>query len=415
MGKQQGLQNNDLSKIISLNIYGTDINKEFISFCRKYITQKIYGVPSVKSRIKVTRKDFLSIDKKEVFDIIIGNPPYGIPGNDRHYPIIFTREQKLKYKKYFQTWKGKYNIYALFIEQGLNLLKKGGRLAFIVPATFMILDDFEKLRKYLSVVGKIEIEYLGHNIFKDALVSTVLLKITKGGRGLILRNGQYYFEQEYYDGDLIRFDNYFTKNLEKKAPYRLGDIFNIHIAARSPEVKNNPYVIRTTQVCQQKKGWSSKKIVTIDKANKEKPKGYVPLLNGRNLKPFKIDYKNNFSGYWIKKNKIITLRRYYLENRIAVGHTKGGKIEAAVENKQYPWISDVYFLIPKDNYSSLFKNSTLFTLEEITYILNSQLAQKLMKTLYSDITPHITLTQLKRFPIYPKKRWEELEEKYGKM
>jgi len=419
IGKKKRLQGLELAKLVSQNIYGTDINESFVRTCKRHLSNKAYELLGAKVKFKISKKDFLSLDSKEQFDIVIGNPPYGIPGYDPHYPIRFSQEQKRDYKKRFKTWRGKYNIYALFIEQSLNVLKIGGRLSFIVPATFMILNEFEKLRKHLSKTGKIEIDYLGSGIFKDAQVATVLLKVTKGKKGIILKANDYYNEKELYQGDLIRFEDDFTKDLEKNALCRLDDLFDIHISARSPEVANNPFVSRTLH-SEQRRGWSSKKSDSIDEPNLSVPgkllEGYLPILNGRNLKPFKIDYETNFSGYWIKSDKVGTLKDFYLKDRIAVGHTKGGKIEAAVDYRKYPWISDVYFLIPNENLLSLIRNDKLkpLSLEEITYLLNSSLAQKFMRSLYKDITPHTTLTQLKIFPIYPINQWEKLEEKYEK-
>jgi len=495
-GKRKGLQNSELSKIISQSIYGMDINDEFVKECKKLLSDRIYKLLGVKIKLKISKKDFLSVSPKKSFDVVIGNPPYGIPGYDPHYPIRLTREQKERYKNFFKTWKGKYNLYALFVEQGLNLLKKGGRLCFIIPATFMILDEFKKFRKYLSLVGKVEIEYLGRSVFKDAQVSTVLLKVTKGERGLVLKDSNgYCHKKESYQGELIRFEDDFTRTLEKKAPYKLGDFFDIHISARSPEVKSNPYVLIPKDKDQ--KNWSSQKLAFVSNSSQTPPKdffkNYLPILNGRNLKPFKIDYKTNFSGYWIKSDKVGTLKKFYLEDRIAVGHTKGGKVVAAVDYKKYPWISDVYFLIPKKDLPLLITSSKVkltpkepeplatlpkafarekgdnwyircpecktkieleecpvpggmaanietcpecgidiavyppkvksippapkakpLSLEEITYILNSPLMQRFMKTLYRDITPHTTLTQLKEIPIYPIEEWKKLEEEYGK-
>lgn len=415
-GKRKGLQNSELSKVISQTIYGMDINDEFVKECKKLLSDKIYKLLETKIKPKVSKMDFLSVSPAERFDVVIGNPPYGIPGYHSHYPIRLTREQKERYKKLFKTWKGKYNLYGLFVEQGLNLLKKGGRLCFIIPATFMILDEFKRLRKHLSLVGKVEIEYLGSGVFKDAQVSTVLLKVIKGENGLVLKDSyNYCCKKQSYQGDLIKFENDFTKILEKEAPYTLRDFFDIHISARSPEVKSNPYVLEVPQN-QHRKGWSSQKLTSMSNSiktiSKNSLKNYFPILNGRNLKSFKIDYETNFSGYWIESDKVGTLKSFYLKNHIAVGHTKGGKVVAAVDHKKYPWISDVYLLFPK---KGLFvsSNKTNF-LKEITYILNSSLMQIFMKALYREITPHTTLTQLKEIPLFPMKEWKRLEEKYGK-
>lgn len=62
-------------------------------------------------------EDFLLRQPNESFDIVIGNPPYGIIGDASHHPIHLLKERKGLYKRRFQTWYGKYNIYGAFIEQ----------------------------------------------------------------------------------------------------------------------------------------------------------------------------------------------------------------------------------------------------------------------------------------------------------
>ena len=93
-----------------------------------------------------------------------------------------------------------------------------------------------------------------------------------------------------------------------------------------------------------------------------------------------------------------------------VGHTKGGKIVAAIDNKRYPWMGDVYQLILKE--------PNLFTpkmdLKDVVEILNSKLMNEYVSVLYKNITPHTTATQLKLIPLHTKKYWVELERKYEK-
>jgi len=45
-------------------------------------------------------------------------------------------------------------MYGAFIEKSVNLLKDGGQLIFIVPSTFMILDEYRKLRTFLASAGE---------------------------------------------------------------------------------------------------------------------------------------------------------------------------------------------------------------------------------------------------------------------
>ncbi|MDH7488633.1 MAG: Eco57I restriction-modification methylase domain-containing protein [Anaerolineae bacterium] len=79
--------------------------------------------------------DYLLWETEERFDIIIGNPPYGIIGDASHYPIHTLCEHKALYKKRFSTWFGKYNVYGAFIEHSVRLLKSRGKAVLVVPAT----------------------------------------------------------------------------------------------------------------------------------------------------------------------------------------------------------------------------------------------------------------------------------------
>jgi len=76
------------------------------------------------------------------FDIVIANPPY----------IEFKKlgsENKSMYTSY-RSAKGKYDIYVLFIEMSVNMLKTGGILTFINPTTFMQKDFGHEIRKIIK-------------------------------------------------------------------------------------------------------------------------------------------------------------------------------------------------------------------------------------------------------------------------
>ncbi len=90
----------------------------------------------------------LAWEPGEAFDLILGNPPYGIVGEKGKYPIHVLKEVKGLYKRDLSTWKGKYNLYGAFVERSVRLLREGGLLVFVVPATWLVLDDFSLLRRF---------------------------------------------------------------------------------------------------------------------------------------------------------------------------------------------------------------------------------------------------------------------------
>ena len=308
--------------------------------------------------------DFLLWQPNEPFDIIIGNPPYGIIGDASHYPIHVLKDRKEAYKLRFRTWRGKFNIYGAFIEHAVNLLKPGGKLVFVVPASWLVLDDFAKLRAFLSVSGSLHVYYLG-KVFQGRNVSCVVLVLEKGSKGLRLYDGQTLaVEKPVYQGELIRFETPELLSFEQSG-IPLGSLFEVHFAARSPEIRRHPQM--STKPCD----------------------GYVPVLTGRNLKAGWIDYEHCYSGLWFPKDAAPTLRFFYAFPHIVVGHTKGTKVVAALDERCYPWREE-FHLVPK---------VSRLDLPAIVKHLNSDPIQKYVQQLYRDFVPHLTTPMLVRVPI----------------
>jgi len=366
--------------------FGVEINKDIINYL---------ATSNLGNNIGLINTDYLLWQSDCTFDLIIGNPPYGIPSLSEHYTIRIDPATKEKYKSIYETWHGKYNVYGAFIEKSIKLLKIEGQLIFIVPATFMILDEFKKLRAFLSNNGRTTIIYLGPNVFKpEAEVASVVLDFHKSDRLtgslklLDYRNNKLYpiKVNHCWRGEVVKFETDYTVALESVCSYRLGDIFEIRISPRTPEIKHNDYITK-------------EKIINEN--------NYLSLLNGRNLKCNKIIY-DNLTGYWIKKSEVKKLRAYFGVPHIIVGlgFRENGKVAAAYEERGYPWMGDIYHLLRKnDLFSGSFDSDDLGVVE----YLNSDYVKKYVKDVYREITYHLSITQLKNFPMPSKKEWNEIK------
>ena len=107
------------------------------------------------------------------FDIVIANPPY----------INFSKNKVLgafyKFKK-FETFNSKGDIYCLFYEKGLNLLKQNGILTYITSNKWMRGDYGKDLRTFLSKYQPLYLIDLGAGVFENATVDTNILVMKKG-------------------------------------------------------------------------------------------------------------------------------------------------------------------------------------------------------------------------------------------
>ncbi|NCO31431.1 N-6 DNA methylase, partial [bacterium] len=80
--------------------------------------------------------------EKGGFDIVIANPPYVRVHKQ-------NKEQKEVLKRVFTSPHKDFDIYIVFIEQAMRLLKENGVLCFITPDKYLIREYGEKIRKYL--------------------------------------------------------------------------------------------------------------------------------------------------------------------------------------------------------------------------------------------------------------------------
>jgi adenine-specific DNA-methyltransferase len=109
----------------------------------------------------------------EKFDFVIGNPPY----------FETKLESNLK-EKFKEVINGRPNIYALFFKVGIDALREGGTLAFVVPPSMNAGAYFKNLREYLTTQNHI----IGLSVFNDSSLfvdaqTSVQVILVKKGKG----------------------------------------------------------------------------------------------------------------------------------------------------------------------------------------------------------------------------------------
>ncbi len=272
------------------------------------------------------------------FDIVIGNPPYISFNKSGNKPI-----SRLYKDLHYKTFDGNGDIYTLFYERGVELLKEGGYLTYITSNKWMRADYGKKLRSFFLSKNPLKLLDLGEGVFESATVDTNILILQNTENKNQLEACK--FGKDYKKGDDIA--EYFEKHKIKLDKEDLKDdvwfigtkeeiaikkkIEKVGTPLKDWDVEIN-YGIKT--------GFNQAFIIDIEtkeKLIKEDPKSVEiikPILRGRDIGRYYAD----FAGKWL----IATHNGYTDE--------KGNKIPK-IDINDYPavkkWLDKFYKKLEK--------------------------------------------------------------------
>ncbi len=98
-----------------------------------------------------------------VFDLVIGNPPYGTD---------ISAANKSLYKQTYKLLEKRYDIYMVFYERGFDLCKD--TLCYITPDKWLSKSFASKFREQLMMPHLSEMIHLGQNAFYSVIVDAVI-------------------------------------------------------------------------------------------------------------------------------------------------------------------------------------------------------------------------------------------------
>ncbi|MGN0069028.1 MAG: Eco57I restriction-modification methylase domain-containing protein [Prevotella sp.] len=118
------------------------------------------------------------------FDVVIGNPPYisleKLPNDTMTYESMQRLNEKNQKVKNYRTLASRGDIYLLFVERGLQLLKKGGLLSYIMPNKWTKVMYGRELRQlFLDYELTSMVDFCDYQIFSDATTYTCIIEMCK--------------------------------------------------------------------------------------------------------------------------------------------------------------------------------------------------------------------------------------------
>ncbi len=133
---------------IDLHIFSTD----GLERPDRKTEEQMHMFTQINSRIQLSANSYERyrriMDTK--FDRIFGNPPWGGVLKGRLAPVYDSAKKKHFAEVYPEAAQGKYDVYGLFVERALQLLKDGGRFVLLTQSTYLDKEWARGLRKLLG-------------------------------------------------------------------------------------------------------------------------------------------------------------------------------------------------------------------------------------------------------------------------
>lgn len=163
-------------------LHGFDIDTHALSVCRRRLDKirKQSGLPKIDWKLKKIDAIDTSAWKRHrgQFDFVIGNPPYV-----RIQHLEEQRREKIR-RGNWNFMSGCTDLFLLFFDVGLQLIKDSGRLAYITPSSWMKSAAAESFRSYLKSNHElVSVHSFGdYQVFPNVTTYTSISVINKSGK-----------------------------------------------------------------------------------------------------------------------------------------------------------------------------------------------------------------------------------------
>ena len=313
------------------------------------------------------------------FDIVIGNPPY--------HQLAKLKDEALA-KAGFETFDKSGDIYCLFYEMGIKILRKHGVLSYITSNSWLQTQYGYELRKYF--VDKtnpiVLLNFTDLQLFETAVVETSIILLKKESFRGLLRVAV--LDERFKNGEsMAEFLNSFGHEVKEllNEGWVIGDQKDNDLKRKIEQIgkRLKDWDIRIDYGI--KTGLNEAFIISSDirkeliKADRKNANIIKPTLRGRDLKR----YSYAFGDLWIivsafKKHEDL-IANYPAVHQYLLKYEKQLKARGQVTNGQHHWLeldnnpTEIYldlFEEPKIIWGEL-SNQAKFTFDDSMHYVNN--------------------------------------------
>lgn len=342
---------------------------------------------------------FVRLAKEGSYDVVVGNPPYqGLSKTARFEYVV----------KHYP--RGKADLYAAFLERGLELVREGGVSALVTIRGWMFLGQFRDLRRAILASHRLALGDLGWGAFELMTDNPVTMSVIERGLGastsvalspadptarvrtdehrrglaaaLLVQVGRHEFDPkgfEVIDGEPIVY--WWTEDFLAKyaAAPKLGDVAAIRSGAATSD--NNRFLRRPFEVTPRNPNWAPYIKGAEGRAWCD-PCSHVVRWEGNGLQP-KVYTEFGYGSY----SRQIKNERWYFNKGIAFTAI-GASFAARLHSR--PGVFDVMgqSLFPPEN-----------ELAGTLCAMNRTVARQVLQSLNPTI--HFQVSDVERLPLFP--------------
>lgn len=409
------------NSILEHNLFGVDLNEESVEIAKLSLWLRTAKpnrkLNSLNNNIKCGNsliedatiagdkafdwaKEFPQVFSKGGFDVIIGNPPYVFARDN------FSQEIKNYYSKKYVSAEYQINLYLLFIERTIQLIKEKANYSLIIPNAWLMIDSAKGLRQFILESCNVnQIINLAGYSFEGVNVETIIIVANKSKK---------ITEQHTIDVLLSQGKEFIFSHHRKQIDFTTNDGFEFKVFSDETSVALSAKLQKGSEILND--------LVFIKSGLKayEKNKG-EPKQTAEDVKNRPFDYTYQFDEHTHKYLEGKDVGRYNLSwsgqylkygNHLAAPRTSnlfdGEKIIIREITGKFPksiiaTFSNDFYLFNMSNISIIIREEKSISLKYIVAILNSQLiAYYFVKNTAKSVRkmfPKIILNDLRKFPI----------------
>jgi hypothetical protein len=380
--------------ILEHNLFGVDLNEESVEIAKLSLwlrtAEPNRKLNSLNNNIKCGNsliddpevagnkafnweEEFPQVFAKGGFDVVIGNPPYVLcqPSN--------TNENILEFYKTYEVASYKIDLFHLFFEKAINILKLNGKLGFITPNTYLSNKYIQKLRNFILNNTFVE-EVVNYNeiVFVDAGVDVATVILTKKNE----QNGTIkIFNSE--NGNLknitTKSQNDWNNDEEQTFNLKINFIFEFTHCLNFGDIGNTYFGIQA---------YDRKSSISNEKLENH----FTEIIDGGDIVRYQYAIPNKFFNFLPERIKSGGDWNVYNQDRIVISQIG-----------QFPKVGFCKSQILTSNtIYNLYLTNSEFNLKYVFLVLNSNLIKSYWMSKYSDnkdLFPKIKGYQLKQLPI----------------